>query len=79
MATSRTKKSTPKQGGVRPRSGRKPIPEDQRRVPISCLLSPEAKRILNDLVDREDRSQGEVLDQLLLRWDKECKEPVRFK
>jgi len=79
MATSRTKKSTPKQGGVRPRSGRKPIPEDQRRVPISCLLSPEASRILKNLVNREDRSQGEVMDQLLLRWDKDSKEPVRFR
>ena len=45
-----TKKSLPsmtdmaKHGGVRPRSGRKPIPEEDRRVPVSCRVTQETRK-----------------------------------
>ena len=66
-----TKKSVPsmtdmaKHGGVRPRSGRKPIPEEDRRVPVSCLVNQETRKRLEGLCNEMDMSFGEVLDNIV--------------
>lgn len=66
-----TKKSLPsmtdmaKHGGLRPRSGRKPIPEEDRRVPVSCLVNRETRKRLEGLCNEMDMSFGEVLDKIV--------------
>ena len=52
-------------GGVRPRSGRKPIPEELRRVAVSCLVNKETREKLENLSDHLDASFGEVLDEVV--------------
>ena len=54
-----------KHGGVRPRSGRKPIPEEDRRVPVSCRVTQETRKRLEGLSDEMDMSFGEVLDEIV--------------
>jgi hypothetical protein len=52
-------------GGKRSRAGRKPIPEEDRRVQTSLLLSKVARDNLEKLCQREDKSFGETMDKLL--------------
>jgi hypothetical protein len=54
-----------KHGGVRPRSGRKPIPEEDRRVAVSCRVTQETRKRLEGLSDEMDLSFGEVLDKIV--------------
>ena len=52
-------------GGKRSRAGRKPIPEEDRRVQTSLLLSKGARDNLERLCYKEDKSFGEIMDKLL--------------
>ena len=54
-----------KHGGVRPRSGRKPSPEEDRRVAVSCRVTQETRKRLEGLSDEMDLSFGEVLDKIV--------------
>jgi len=68
MNTTETNKVTSSdkvRGGKRSRAGRKPIPEEDRRVQTSLLLSKIARYNLEKLCQREDKSFGETMDKLL--------------
>ena len=52
-------------GGARPRSGRKPIPKEDRRVPLSCLVKQETRKVLEELSEEKDLSFGELVDLLV--------------
>jgi len=45
----------------------KRVAEDEKRVPLNCLVSPETKRLLKKLRERT-RSQGEIVDQAVAAW-----------
>ena len=54
-------------GGARRRSGRRPLPEDQRRVPLGCTLDPLVHQGLTKLyeADEAQRPMGHIVDELL--------------
>ena len=43
----------------------KPIPEEDRRVPVSCRVTQETRKRLEGLSDEMDLSFGEVLDNIV--------------
>ena len=59
-------------GGKRSRAGRKPIPEEDRRVQTSLLLTKEARDNLEKLCEKDDKSFGEIMDRLLTTGKVKC-------
>lgn len=59
-------------GGARPGSGRKPAVEEKKRSQISISVSPETKRMIDELRRRKIKV-GQVIDELIRQYfeDKE--------
>jgi hypothetical protein len=53
-------------GGARPGSGRKKLPEDERRANVTLKLLPGADVELDNLADRAASSKGSVIEWLAL-------------
>ena len=54
-------------GGSRPGSGRKPAVRGKKRIQISISVSPETKRMIDELRRREVKV-GQVVDELIREY-----------
>ena len=54
-------------GGSRPGSGRKPAAQEKKRIQISISVSPETKRMINELRRRMVKV-GQVVDELIRQY-----------
>ena len=54
-------------GGSRPGSGRKPAVQEKKRVQISISVSPETKRMVDELRGRKIKV-GQVIDELVRQY-----------
>lgn len=54
-------------GGARPGSGRKPTSQEEKRVQISISVSPETKRMIDEL-RRRKVNVGQVEDELIRQY-----------
>ena len=63
---------TENRGGSRPGSGRRPAVQDKKRIQISISVSPETKRMIDELRKRRVKV-GQVVDELIHQYfeDKE--------
>ena len=63
---------TENRGGSRPGSGRRPAVQDKKRIQISTSVSPETKRMIDELRKRRVKV-GQVVDELIHQYfeDKE--------
>ena len=63
---------TENRGGSRPGSGRKPAVQEKKRIQISISVSPETKRMIDDMRKRKVKV-GQVVDELIRQYfeDKE--------
>lgn len=51
-------------GGARPGSGRKPAVQDKKRIQISITVSPETKRMIDEMRKKKVKV-GQVVDELI--------------
>ena len=56
-----------RRGGSRPGSGRKPVAQEKKRIQISICVSPETKRMIDELREKKVKV-GQVVDELILRY-----------
>ena len=63
---------TENRGGSRPGSGRRPAVQGKKRIQISISVSPETKRMIDELRKRRVKV-GQVVDELIHQYfeDKE--------
>ena len=54
-------------GGSRPGSGRKPAVQGKKRIQISISVSPETKRMIDELRSRKVKV-GQVVDELIRQY-----------
>ena len=54
-------------GGSRPGSGRKPAVQAKKRIQISISVSPETKRMIDELRRRKVKV-GQVVDELIRQY-----------
>lgn len=54
-------------GGARPGSGRKPAAQEKKRIQISISVSPETKRMIDELRRRKVKV-GQVEDELIRQY-----------
>ena len=54
-------------GGARPGSGRKPADRRKKRIQISISVSPETKRMMDELRRRKVKV-GQVVDELIRQY-----------
>ena len=54
-------------GGSRPGSGRKPAAQEKKRIQISISVSPETKRMIDDMRKRKVKV-GQVADELIRQY-----------
>ena len=54
-------------GGSRPGSGRKPVGQGKKRCQISISVSPETKRIIDEMRKRKVKI-GQVADELIRQY-----------
>lgn len=54
-------------GGARPGSGRKPAFQDSKRIQISISVSPETKRMIDEMRKRKVKV-GQVVDELIRQY-----------
>tara|TARA_Y100001972_G_scaffold128939_1_gene192852 strand:+ start:570 stop:779 length:210 start_codon:yes stop_codon:yes gene_type:complete len=52
-------------GGARKYTGRKPLPEEERRVPFNCMVTPETKKYMVRLSENGKTSLGMTLDKIV--------------
>ena len=60
-------KKTENRGGVRPGSGRKPAVQDSKRIQISISVSPETKRMIDEMRKKKVKV-GQVVDELIRQY-----------
>ena len=60
-------KKTENRGGVRPGSGRKPAVQEKKRIQISISISPETKRMIDEMRKRKVKV-GQVVDELIRQY-----------
>lgn len=48
----------------------KRVPKEDKRVPLNCLVSPETKRLLEELNRKAKISRGEAVDRAIAAWVK---------
>lgn len=58
---------TENRGGARPGSGRKPAVQVKKRIQISISVSPETKRMIDELRRRKVKV-GQVVDELIRQY-----------
>ena len=58
---------TENRGGSRPGSGRKPAAQEKKRIQISISVSPETKRMINEMRKRKVKV-GQVADELIRQY-----------
>ena len=58
---------TENRGGSRPGSGRKPAVQEKKRIQISISVSPETKRMIDELRRRKVKV-GHVADELIRQY-----------
>ena len=54
-------------GGSRPGSGREPAVQEKKRIQISISVSPETKRMIDDMRKRKVKV-GQVVDELIRQY-----------
>ena len=54
-------------GGSRPGSGRKPVIQVKKRIQISISVSPETKRVIDEMRKRKVKV-GQVVDELIRQY-----------
>ena len=54
-------------GGSRPGSGRKPAVQEKKRIQISISVSPETKRVIDEMRKRKVKA-GQVVDELIRQY-----------
>lgn len=54
-------------GGARPGSGRKPAIQKKKRIQISISVSPETKRVIDEMRKRKVKA-GQVVDELIRQY-----------
>lgn len=54
-------------GGSRPGSGRKPAVQEKKRIQISISVSPETKRVIDEMRKRKVKV-GQVVDELIRQY-----------
>ena len=54
-------------GGSRPGCGRKPADQEKKRIQISISVSPETKRMIDELRRRKVKV-GQVVDELIRQY-----------
>ena len=54
-------------GGSRPGSGRKPAVQEKKRIQISISVSPETKRMIDEMRKRKVKA-GQVVDELIRQY-----------
>lgn len=52
-------------GGARKYTGRKPLPQEERRVPFNCMVTPETKEFLVKRSEDRKTSLGMILDNMV--------------
>ena len=60
-------KKTENRGGVRHGSGRKPAVQEKKRIQISISVSPETKRMIDEMRKRKVKV-GQVVDELIRQY-----------
>lgn len=55
-------------GGSRPGCGRKPAVQEKKRSQISISVSPETKRMIDELRRRRKVKVGQVVDKLIRQY-----------
>lgn len=58
---------TENRGGARPGSGRKPAVQVKKRIQISISVSPETKRMIDELRRRKVKV-GQMVDELIRQY-----------
>ena len=58
---------TENRGGSRPGSGRKPAVQDKKRIQISISVSPETKRMIDEMRKKKVKV-GQVVDELIHQY-----------
>lgn len=58
---------TENRGGARPGSGRKPAVKEKKRIQISISVSPETKRMIDEMRKRKVKV-GQVVDELIRQY-----------
>ena len=58
---------TENRGGSRPESGRKPAVQGKKRCQISISVSPETKRMIDEMRKRKVKV-GQVVDELIRQY-----------
>lgn len=58
---------TENRGGSRPGSGRKPAVQEKKRIQISISISPETKRMIDEMRKRKVKV-GQVVDELIRKY-----------
>lgn len=54
-------------GGSRPGCGRKPAVQEKKRIQISISVSPETKRVIDEMRKRKVKV-GQVVDELIRQY-----------
>lgn len=54
-------------GGSRPGCGRKPAIQEKKRIQISISVSPETKRVIDEMRKRKVKA-GQVVDELIRQY-----------
>ena len=54
-------------GGSRPGCGRKPAVQEKKRIQISISVSPETKRMIDEMRKRKVKA-GQVVDELIRQY-----------
>ena len=58
---------TENRGGSRPGSGRKPAVQEKKRIQISISVSPETKRMIDEMRKKKVKV-GQVVDELIRQY-----------
>ena len=58
---------TENRGGSRPGSGRKPAVQEKKRIQISISISPETKRMIDEMRGKKVKV-GQVVDELIRQY-----------
>ena len=60
-------RKTENRGGSRPGSGRKPAVQEKKRIQISISISPETKRMIDEMRKRKVKV-GQVVEELIRQY-----------